>query len=93
MYTLHIEHPVTDFGTWRAAFDRFESARQDAGVRAHRIGRPIDDERYIQVELDFDESTAASGFLSLLERAVWSSREASPALVGTPTTRILERCD
>ena len=23
MATLHIEHPVTDFGTWKAAFDRF----------------------------------------------------------------------
>ena len=32
MATLHIEHPVTDFGTWQAAFDRFAQVRQESGV-------------------------------------------------------------
>jgi hypothetical protein len=27
MATLHIEHPVTDYGTWSAAFARFADAR------------------------------------------------------------------
>ena len=25
MPTLHIEHPITDFATWKAAFDRIMS--------------------------------------------------------------------
>lgn len=93
MHTLHIEHAITDFTTWRAAFDRFQPARQNAGVRAHRIERPTDDERYVHIELDFDELPAAQGFLSFLEQQVWSSRDASPALAGTPMTRILQRWD
>ena len=93
MHTLHIEHPVTDFATWRAAFDRFDGARESAGVRSHRIERPTDDERFVHVELDFDDAMAAEGFLAFLRRAVWSTRTASPALAGDPVTRILRRCD
>jgi hypothetical protein len=93
VHTLHIEHPVTDYATWHAAFDRFDSVREGAGVRAHRIERPSDDERFVHLELDFDDAEAAEGFLAFLRRAVWSSPAASPALVGSPTTRILRRCD
>jgi hypothetical protein len=93
MHTLHIEHPVTDFSTWRAAFDRFDGRRQEAGVRAHRIERPADDDRQVHLELDFDDAAAAEGFLTFLRQAVWSNPSASPALDGTPTTRILRRCD
>jgi hypothetical protein len=45
MTTLHIEHPVTDFGAWKAAFDRFAEAREKSGVRSHRILRPVDNTR------------------------------------------------
>jgi len=34
MATLHIEHAITDLGTWLEAFARFEPARRDAGVRS-----------------------------------------------------------
>ena len=43
MATLHIEHPITDFGTWHAAFARFADARSRAGVREQRVLRPVDD--------------------------------------------------
>jgi hypothetical protein len=91
MHTLHIEHPITDFATWRAAFDRFDREREKAGVRAHRIERPTDDDRFVHVELDFDEAIAAEGFLAFLRQAVWSNPAAAPALNGNPTTRILRR--
>ncbi|MCW2795016.1 hypothetical protein [Nocardioides sp.] len=90
MNTLHIEHPVTDFQVWRDAFERFASARTDAGVRAHRIQRPLDDERYVLVELDFDDPDSAAGFLGFLESVVWASPANSPALEGSPRTRILQ---
>ena len=54
MPTLRIEHPVTDFDTWRSAFDRFADKRSASGVVAQRIWRPIDDERYVVLDLDFD---------------------------------------
>jgi hypothetical protein len=38
----------------RAAFNRLEEARRNAGVQAQRIQRPVDDERYVVVDLDFE---------------------------------------
>jgi hypothetical protein len=90
MATLHIEHPITDFGTWKAAFDRFAEQREKAGVRGHRILRPVDDVHYVVVDLDFQTAAAAEEFLDFLRTKVWTSTQTAPALVGTPQTKILE---
>ena len=89
MATLHIEHPITDLQTWLGAFNRFEEARKKAGVRAQRVSQPIDDEKYIYVELEFDSAEEASAFKGFLEENVWSNKAASPALDGTPRARVL----
>ncbi len=89
MATLHIEHPISDLPTWLRAFSRFEQARQRAGVRAARVLQPIDDDKYIYVALDFDSIEEAAAFKSFLEQVVWASAEASPALAGSTTARIL----
>jgi hypothetical protein len=90
MATLHIEHSIVDFALWTAAFDRFADARARAGVRRHRVWRPVDDPRYVVIDLDFDTAGEAAKFLAFLQTTVWSSSENSPALIGTPRTRILE---
>lgn len=90
MTTLHIEHPVSDFPVWQAAFDRFADARRRAGVLGHRVHRPVDDPRYVVVDLDFANATKAEAFLAFLHANVWSTPENAPALAGTPQTRILE---
>ncbi|MEV6524741.1 hypothetical protein AB0M43_22555 [Longispora sp. NPDC051575] len=90
MTTLRIEHAVTDYGTWKAAFDRFADARRQAGVLRHRIHRPADDPRYVLVDLDFATRAAAEGFLGFLRTRVWAVPENAPALAGAPETRILE---
>jgi hypothetical protein len=87
--TLHIEHPISDLETWLGAFARFEEARARAGVRAHRIRQPIDDDRYIYVALEFDSVEAATTFKRFLETTIWASAEASPALAGKPVARVL----
>lgn len=89
MPTLYIEHAVTGFDTWRAAFDGFAEMRRRAGVRSHRVRRPIDDPDYVIVELDFDTAEEARSFLGVLTTVVWATRERSPALAGTPRTRIV----
>ena len=89
MATLHIEQAITDLPTWLGAFARFAEARAGAGVRQTRIHQPVDDDRYIYVQLDFDDVEAATAFLSVLRSAVWASPEASPGLGGTPTGRVL----
>ncbi|HEV7189008.1 MAG TPA: hypothetical protein VGN28_14025 [Blastococcus sp.] len=90
MTTLHIEHPVTDFIAWRTAFDGFAARRAQGGVTAERIQRPVDDDHYVLVDLDFPTRDHAERFRGFLESAVWASPDASPALAGTPQTRILQ---
>jgi hypothetical protein len=90
MATLHIEHPITDLAVWRAAFDRFADRRRQGGVTAERVQLPVDDAHYVVVDLDFPTRAQAERFLGFLESTVWASRDSSPALAGTPQTRILE---
>ena len=90
MHILHIEHPVSDFDNWKAAFDRFSGKRQQSSVRRHQVFRPTDDPNYVVIELGFDSPSEAKSFLGWLRREVWPSREAAPALMGEPQTRIVE---
>lgn len=89
MPTLHIEHAISDFDTWRSAFARFAEVRAQAGVRGQTVRRPVDDPRYVMIDLDFDTAEAAENFRTFLQQRVWSSSESAPALVGTPRTTIL----
>jgi hypothetical protein len=86
MATLHIEHAIKDYATWRGAFDRFDEQRAAAGVTAHRILQPADDARYVVLQLDFPTVEQARGFL---EAQVWSNPERSPGLDGVPRARVL----
>ena len=90
MATLHIEHPISDFDTWNAAFARFAAARRQAGVRDQRVLRPVGDPAYVVVDLDFDTVGEAERFLGFLRANVWAVADNSPALAGEPQTRILE---
>lgn len=90
MATLHIEHPITDFETWAAAFDQFAGARHAAGVRAERVQRPVEDPHYVVVDLDFDTVDAADAFRHFLRTVIWAVPENAPALAGTPNATILE---
>ena len=93
MATLHIEHRVSDFGIWKAAFDRFAQARENSGVCGHRILRPVDDTHYVVVDLDFRTAGEAEKFLDFLRTTVWTSTQNAPALAGIPETKILEPAD
>jgi hypothetical protein len=93
MATLRIEHPISDFATWKGAFDRAAAIREQAGVRRYRIFRPVDDPAYVMLDLDFDQVSAAEAFLAVLQRDVWGSSQASPALVGSPQAHIIETAE
>lgn len=90
MTTLHIEHAISDFGVWNAAFERFADVRTKFGVRAQRVQHPVDDPNYVVLDLDFDTPDDASRFLGFLQANVWSCASNAPALVGTPQTKILQ---
>lgn len=89
MATLHIEHAITDFAVWKTAFDRFAETRERAGVRRHRIMHPVDDPKYVVIELDFDTADEAERFLGFLRTRVWPAPENAPALAGAPHARVL----
>jgi hypothetical protein len=93
MTTLHIEHPITDYDVWRAAFDGFEQLRAAGGVADQRVWRPIDDDRYVIIQLDFHRPERAAAFLDVLRTQVWANRDRSPALLGEPRAIILASAD
>jgi hypothetical protein len=89
MTTLHIEHPISDYSLWRTAFDKFAPLRTAAGVETDRVLRPVDDDHYIVIELDFADQAHATAFLDTLRTNIWNLPESSPALAGQPRTIIL----
>jgi len=90
MPTLLIEHAVNDFETWRTAFGRFADRRKQGGVLRERIVQPVDDPRYVIIDLEFASLEEARRFKMFLETQVWSTPANSPALVGTPQARIVD---
>jgi len=90
MTTLRIEHAISDYPTWKGAFDRMADVRQKAGVRCFAIRRPADDPHYLMLDLEFDDPAAAEAFGRFLTDRVWSSPTAAPALAGVPGTQILD---
>ena len=89
MATLHIEHGITNFATWKAAFDRFAGKRAEAGVTAQRIYQPHEDAAYIVLQLDFPTVRQAQAFREFLETRVWTTPANSPGLAGSPRARVL----
>lgn len=89
MPILHIEHEISDLNTSLEAFNRFAPAREQAGVQQAEVFQPDDDPHYIVVNLRFETVDAATNFRNFLTQNVWASPDASPALVGAPTARVL----
>lgn len=89
MPTLQIEHAITDFEVWKRAFEADPVRREQSGVRRYRVLRPLDDPRYVEIDLDFDSVRDAEAFRAALQD-LWGSGRAAPALAGKPQTRIVE---
>jgi hypothetical protein len=90
MTTLRIEHAIHDYEIWHKAFDSFAEARAKAGVRGFVIRRPVDDPKYLMLDLEFDSASRAEAFAEFLHLHVWSSPASSPGLAGAPQTQILD---
>lgn len=90
MVSLNIEHEITDFATWIAAFNSFAEVRTKHGVRQHHIRRPVDNPNFVVIDLVFDDVSQAETFLRFLQDKIWPSPQNAPALTGTPQTRILQ---
>lgn len=93
MATLRVELEVRDYDMWRDAFERDAGGRERSGARGYRIFRPVDNERAVMLDIDFDSVTDAGAFLETLRTKVWPSPEKAPAKLGEPRTHILEMAD
>ena len=87
MHVLRIEHPVPNYDGWKKAFDNDPLGRQKSGVRRHRVLRPIDDPKYVMIELEFDTASEAESMLAAV-RALWGRVEGT--VMTNPQTRIVE---
>jgi len=99
MSTLRIEHPIGDFETWKAAFERDPVGRKKSGVHRYRVFRPVDDPKYVMIDLDFEGPEQAHAFVEAMQK-VWSRVDLSPGLLREPgaaktipRTRIVEEVD
>jgi hypothetical protein len=87
---VQIEHPISSWDAWKAAFDRDPVRREESGVRRYRIVRPVDDPNYIAVDLEFDDAPQAEAFRESLE-SMWRSPQAAAVLGGaSPRARVVE---
>jgi hypothetical protein len=68
---LRIEHTVPDYDRWKQAFDSDPIGRERMGVRRYQILRPVDDQNYVMVDVEFDSRPEAEGLLSAM-RELWS---------------------
>jgi hypothetical protein len=87
MFMLRIEHPVPDFDGWKKAFDGDPTHREDSGVRRHRVLRPLDDPRYVMIDLEFETAREAEAMLAALRR-LWGRVEGT--VMSNPRARITE---
>lgn len=87
MYMLRIEHSISDFAEWKRAFDSDPVGRERSGVRRYRVLRPVDDEKYVMIDLEFDTVEQAQALLTAV-RAVWGRIEGT--IMSNAQTRIVE---
>jgi hypothetical protein len=87
MYILRIEHSILDFEGWKKAFDSDPVGREKSGVRRYRILRPIDDTKYVLIDLEFDSAGDAEALLAAM-RTVWGRVEGK--IIIKPQARIVE---
>jgi len=87
MIVLQIEHKVQSYEGWKKAFDNDPIDRRKAGVRQHRIFRPLDDPNYVVIQLYFDTSAEAGSTLSAL-RNLWPNVEGK--VIFGPQTRMFD---
>jgi hypothetical protein len=60
MYVLAVNHEVTDYGTWKNAFDQFPPSK--GGARFHRINRDVENRNNVTIVAGFDTQEAAQQF-------------------------------
>ncbi len=62
MVRMFARHPVTDYATWRKAYDDFDAERQEMGVTSHAVFQATDDPNDVTIWHDFETIEKAQAF-------------------------------
>ena len=84
---LRIEHSVPDFDGWKKTFDSDPLGREKSGVRRHRVLRPVDNPKYVMIDLEFCNASKAEAFRTGL-RDLWRPLEGQ--MIENPRVQIVE---
>ena len=87
MYTLRIEHKISDYDSWKKAFESDPVGRKKMGVLQYRISRPVEDKKYIIIDLEFDKAEQAEALLAAM-RVVWGN--VAGKIIMDPQAKITE---
>lgn len=90
MFILRIEHPVSSFDGWKKAFDSDPVAREKSGVRRYRILRPVDNSKYVMIDLEFESVAQAEALLAAM-RNIWGRVQGT--IITDPKARIVEEVE
>lgn len=64
MIRMFVRHPVTDYATWRKAYDDFDAERRTMGVTGAAVFQAADDPNDLTIWHDFGTLEAAQAFVS-----------------------------
>jgi hypothetical protein len=90
MTILQIEHNIPDFNVWKKAFDSDPINRKKSGVIRYSILQPVDDPKYIIIDLEFNNLKNAEDSLVALQK-LWEKVEGKVMM--NPKTRILHKIE
>jgi len=90
MTILQIEHNISDFDVWKKAFDSDPINRKKSGVVRYSILQPVDNPKYILIDLEFNNLKNAEDSLVELQK-LWGKVEGK--LIMNPKTRILNKIE
>ena len=68
MLTIRIEHKISSYDAWKKAFDNDPINRKNSGVKHYRIFRPEDDDKYVVIDLDFEDPVQAKATQAALNK-------------------------
>lgn len=86
MVTLRIEHKISSYDGWKKTFDMDPINRKKSGVKYYRIFRPIEDENFVIIDLEFENLSEAKATQAALQN-IWGRVEGS--LIFGPKVSIL----
>ncbi|MCB0602087.1 MAG: hypothetical protein KDC28_12705 [Saprospiraceae bacterium] len=67
MIVLRIEHKIANYTGWKKAFENDPIDRKQSGVKKYRIYRPVGDEAFVIIDLEFEHLEQAQATKAALE--------------------------